>query len=326
MAFSWSACSASPIFSSASPTSTFRTTLQPSMLKTSVMAIVDLHTKSVELAAARDAPAASRSVRKPSIPSLLARARTTTSNATASDRGPSSSSRTSSFASFRRTAELALNSACSSASPVAHRNGFSLGFRKGVPWLPFRVTQPLVPSLRARPRTRCTWVLASVSGPSTTSKSSPCSSFLMTPAPSTSKASVIATSRSHLQKSCRALAKPTLVTRPSCAISRNTRDTCSGVRSWSGRVLTKAAKWASLISPEPLETWSNTSSTLFPDFLAAALRAARAFWVAPLAACAWAARTASVAAPSLRSAPAAREPSFVSSTRASSRRLRLEPL
>mmetsp|Transcript_74676 Transcript_74676/g.222730 ORF Transcript_74676/g.222730 Transcript_74676/m.222730 type:complete len:221 (-) Transcript_74676:1367-2029(-) len=211
MDFSASDCSCCPsTTTSASPMSTFLTTLQLAMSKTSVIAIVDLQTYTLGLVDANVVPARSRSVSHPAEASLQAVIFRWTSEDDTSSRGPSSNSRTSSRWSGRTTLDSSSNLESRLASRATHKKGFSRCFRNGVPWVPLRVTHPVALSRRALPRTRMALVPASSLGPSRTSKSSPCSSFLRVFAVETSRPSVMATSFSHFVNSCRILAKPGL--------------------------------------------------------------------------------------------------------------------
>mmetsp|Transcript_20759 Transcript_20759/g.64834 ORF Transcript_20759/g.64834 Transcript_20759/m.64834 type:complete len:296 (+) Transcript_20759:1004-1891(+) len=295
------------------------------MSKISVIAIVDLQTYTFWLGDAKVAPARSRNVNHPADASLQADIFRCTSEDEDSSRGPSNSSKTSSRWSARTTLDFSSNAESMLASRVAHRKGFSLLFRNGVPWLPLRVTQPVAPSRRALPRTRETLASTSSVGPSRTSKSSPCSSFRTAVAAETSKLFVIATSFSHFANSCKALAKPGL-RKPCRPNSLKTSVISSFLRPLLEMLFTNFSKLAKVISPLPPETSSKSWSTLFLEVRALVRSTSRACFVAAFATCAWVVRTASVAVRNLLSAAVARDVSFVSSTRASRRRFRTGPL
>mmetsp|Transcript_2584 Transcript_2584/g.5875 ORF Transcript_2584/g.5875 Transcript_2584/m.5875 type:complete len:285 (-) Transcript_2584:645-1499(-) len=263
----------------ASPMSTLRTTLHFWMSKASVMAIVDLHTYTGWLPwEAKVAPARSRMVTQPALPSKQDLHFRCTSELVSSGLGPSSSSSTSSWKSSLTTADLSSKFLCRLALRAAHKNGFSLGLRKGAPVLPLSVTQPLAPSRRARPLTRMTCESLSSTGPSRTSKSSPCSSFLTVEAVAIFRSLVMMDSFSHLTYSCRILAKAGLRS-PCFPNSLYTRETSSLLRP-TCKPSTNLENWAADISPLPDEADLKISSTLCPNFRAAALRDSRACFVA----------------------------------------------
>mmetsp|Transcript_21567 Transcript_21567/g.42131 ORF Transcript_21567/g.42131 Transcript_21567/m.42131 type:complete len:312 (-) Transcript_21567:714-1649(-) len=310
---------------SASPMETFRTTLHFLMSNSSVIAMVDLQTYTSPLCEAKVEPAVSLIVTQPWMGSLDVPTLRCTSEETASSRGPSSNSKTSSTWRSRIFADASSNFWYIVAFPAAQRNGFSRDFKEAGPMPTLRVTQPSIPSRTARPRTRFTCASPSSLGPSRTSNSSPCSSFRMTADVPTLKSEVIGVSFSHFVNSCSALAKPGFL-KPWRPNSLKTNETSCFVRGLPGKLSTNLTNMASVTSGFPLDTKSNSSSTLLPEALADERSTSRACFVADFTTPRYAVRTASVAVRNFRSCAVALPVSLVSSTRASSKRLRALPL
>mmetsp|Transcript_111667 Transcript_111667/g.266381 ORF Transcript_111667/g.266381 Transcript_111667/m.266381 type:complete len:226 (-) Transcript_111667:1360-2037(-) len=213
----------------------------------------------------------------------------------------------------------------SSVGPLATRKGFSRGFRKAVPWLPLIVTQPSAASFSARQRTRRTFDSSSSSGPARTSTSSDVCILRTVDEEEIVKPSVIATSRMQVAYSWTALKKAGRVMPTFPPNSRYKSATCSWVRS---AVKLEAYAWNSgreSCSASPFTALSKAASRGVPCFRNAVLKPFLAWKRVVLTTCACATRKASVALWQFLSAADVRDLSFVSSTRACSRRFRLGP-
>mmetsp|Transcript_41316 Transcript_41316/g.124689 ORF Transcript_41316/g.124689 Transcript_41316/m.124689 type:complete len:464 (+) Transcript_41316:632-2023(+) len=220
-----------------SPFDNFRTTLQFLMSITSVKAMFDVQTYVLLPGCTMSEPCFDLMVNHPMAPSDTAFALARMALPVTSVRGPSMSSTTSKAFSLRISLLSEPNVSCNETSVVAYRHGFGIDCKNSVPWFPVAVTQPTIPSLKARARTRMTPRPSSLFGPSNASTSSPTSNFRCVVLVLMSNSPVIAISFTHLKYLSMSARKPRREMLPASTplILDSARLFCCAVSTRSGR-------------------------------------------------------------------------------------------